>query len=257
MLWFLFFLTLGGFVLEYVALGLSIKYFGGDGCDRNNFFCAFSIICTTVLVVYSLCHPRPKPLVASVLLAYAVYLLQSGLYADPDKGCNEMYHEDNDVFVWIGIVIAGVSLTYGAYCMANTELYKSQFEEEASDEKKNNKGLLDAEDKVNKEDKDQEKADRIEEQRDEQEEATENKQEGNPRLQYLKFHVIMLFASLYMCQLFTGWGKLTDETQAFEHTDTIVWINVATQWIVYGLFTWTLISSHMWPELFPDALDEM
>jgi len=252
-LWILFFLTIAGFILEYTALGLSVKYFGGNGCDRNNFFVAFSIICTTVLIVYSLCHPRPKPLVASVVLFYCVYLLQSGLYADPDQSCNEMYHDDNDVFVWTGMIIAGISLSYGAYCMANTDLYhKSKFEEE-SDEKKNNEGLLDAEDKIGKEDKEQEKADRIEESRDEKEE--EEEEEENPRMAYFKFHCIMMFASMYMAMLFTGWGKLTDSGHAFEHSNTIVWINIATQWIVYALYAWTLVASHLYPEMFPDGTE--
>lgn len=256
-LWLLFFLTIAGFVLEYTGLGLSVKYFGGNGCDRNNFFVAFSIICTTVLIVYSLCHPRPKPLAASVVLFYCVYLLQSGLYADPDKDCNEMYHEDNKVFVWIGMVIAGVSLSYGAYCMANTDLYhKTNVEEdEAADGKKNNQGLLGAEEKIDDEDKKEEKADRIEEANDENEEAGENEGEINPRSQYFKFHAVMMFASMYMAMLFTGWGNLTDESHAFTHSNTIVWINIATQWIVYALYGWTLVASHMWPDSFPDGTE--
>ena len=53
--------------------------------------------------------------------------------------------------------------------------------------------------------------------------------------------------------LFTGWGDLTDESHAFTHSNTIVWINIATQWIVYALYAWTLIASHMWPESFADG----
>lgn len=60
------------------------------------------------------------------------------------------------------------------------------------------------------------------------------------------FHLIMVFASLYMAMLITNWGLPTigDETSTYftNSPELSYWIQVSSQWIVILLFIWTLIA---------------
>eukprot|EP00492_Amphilonche_elongata_P004507 TRINITY_DN4888_c0_g1_i1.p1 TRINITY_DN4888_c0_g1~~TRINITY_DN4888_c0_g1_i1.p1 ORF type:complete len:140 (+),score=26.98 TRINITY_DN4888_c0_g1_i1:71-490(+) len=65
---------------------------------------------------------------------------------------------------------------------------------------------------------------------------------------YVKFHAAMTLASLYVCMLFTGWGELTNEANAFKHDKVTVWVNILTQWACFVFYIWTLVAMAMCPE---------
>lgn len=258
--WVLAFLVLGLVATEFTFMGLAIKMFGGSGCDRNNFFCAFSIIMTVFCCLGALYVEKGSVLCSAIICFYTTYLLNSALYTDPSD-CNSQKGEDSDVYVWTGIVIAAISLCYGAYSLATTDMYRQEnandFESEAEDE---NKGEPLITEKQDAEDPEEAKPKKQEEQSvaaQEQQIEDDAIAEQNERYSFLKFHICMMLASLYMCMLFTGWGNLEDTTNAFTHSNTTVWVNILTQWATFLLYAWTLTAMHLYPERFENYESSM
>lgn len=240
------------FGLEVTGMSLAIDWFGGDECHRNNIFVSITFIMTVLSYVVPMFVERGSILASSIMCGYTTYLLLTALYSDPDKTCNSQYTSDNDLYVWVGIVISTVVLCYGAFNFQRTAMV----EEEMADientsakakkkESKNNNLLDQAEDDAEER---QKKEDEIEEAREEAEDQA-NSSSIIP-WNYVKFHIAMAFASLYVCMLFTGWGDLSDETNAFKHSNVTVWVNILTQWATFFFYGWTLAVMGMCPHRF-------
>merc|ERR1739848_321785 len=110
------------FGLEITGCSLAVKWFAGDGCHRNNTFIAIAIIVTVVVWVVSMVVPKGSILTSAVICFYTTYLLLTALYSDPDESCNTQYSSDNDLYIWVGIVISTVVLCYGAFNFQRTTM---------------------------------------------------------------------------------------------------------------------------------------
>jgi len=246
----LFIFCLVATILEFAGLALAIDQFGGDECHRNNTLIAISIILGVIIIAGSLLVEKASILCTTIIGCYTTYLLFTALYADPDQTCNKQYREDNNVYIWIGIVISTIVLCYGAMSFeGQTIIEDARIEEELNTspkKKKKEENLLDAAEK-------QAEKDRQESDEENRMDAAERQVESNRTVHWevVKFHVAMSLASTYVCMLFTGWGALTDESNAFEHSNVTVWVNIFTQWTTFFLYFWTLGAMHFYPERFP------
>lgn len=255
--YFLCFFVLVFFGLEIAGCALAVDYFGGDGCHRNNTFVAFTIILTFISYVaggYAGAVGLQGSILSSAIICfYTTYLLMTGLYSDPNQSCNSQYHKDNDAYVWVGIVISTTVLCYGAMSFQRTAMINDDLADiEAANKKKkkeNKSTLLDqAEDDAEERHK---KEDELEEAREE----AEDRAEASSVIpwNYVKFHIAMTLASLYVCMLFTGWGQLSDTSNAFKHSNVTVWVNILTQWATFAFYLWSIVFPLCCPDRFEDA----
>ena len=75
---------------------------------------------------------------------------------------------------------------------------------------------------------------------------------------YWRFHVIMAMGAVYMSMILTNWGysNSTGNVESAREADisasqrgvASMWVKVASQWLTFTLYAWTLIA----PICFPD-----
>ncbi len=58
------------------------------------------------------------------------------------------------------------------------------------------------------------------------------------------FHFIMFLASTYVGMLLTSWGSAMDSSSTEWVTvgKSNMWVNIITQWVLNGLYVWTLVA---------------
>merc|ERR1719361_1212467 len=144
-------------------------------------------------------------------MSYCTYLLWIALFNDPDEHCNSNYNSDsNDLWTWIGIIIAFVTLSFVATVVSLSTFYEPEEEEADPEEqarKKSNEALLDKAER--EEEEAQDKADLAEETAEAKADAAQEKADAQ-RYSYMKFFLAMSLASMYLAMLLPGWGNLDD-----------------------------------------------
>ena len=58
------------------------------------------------------------------------------------------------------------------------------------------------------------------------------------RKQNSYFHIIMTLGSAYLCMLLTNWGTNNNDIETVGKQS--MYVNIVCQWVVFGLFWWTL-----------------
>ncbi|KAF4325134.1 hypothetical protein BBO99_00000576 [Phytophthora kernoviae] len=61
-----------------------------------------------------------------------------------------------------------------------------------------------------------------------------------------QFHVLMVLASLYMAMVLTNWGSPNGSSSKDDEIVTM-WVKAISQWVVSGLFLWTLVAPTVFP----------
>lgn len=81
---------------------------------------------------------------------------------------------------------------------------------------------------------------------DEEPEATEDK----PKPVSWRINIVLAFISCWIAMALTGWGSISTGGNAANPSvgRVSMWMIVSAQWLMYVLYTWTLVA----PRLFPD-----
>jgi hypothetical protein len=59
------------------------------------------------------------------------------------------------------------------------------------------------------------------------------------------FHLVMAFAGLYLAMLVTNWGDISQinvQNGNPELSLASMWVRIGSQWLIYALYTWTLVA---------------
>lgn len=214
-------------VLLLVAVALivlSIVFFGaGRTCHLNRFFALFTVAVSIVLVVLSMARHKGL-LPAAVVVGYGAFCVWSAMLSDPSSTCNRLKHitsggklqnsKASEITTAVfGVVIAVFSLVR---CTVSTGLSFSSFfklSRDPSDESSENSEKLD------------------------REECSE-----------LFFsHLVFLLGSFYMAMVLVSWDVLyyKENNQTKYQTEVskaAMWVKIASQWLMFALFSWTLIA---------------
>jgi len=67
---------------------------------------------------------------------------------------------------------------------------------------------------------------------------------------FIYFHIIMIFASLYVSMILTNWGEPVVKGNSFldfQANKLSLWIKLGASWTTLGLYNWTLIAPRIFP----------
>jgi hypothetical protein len=98
-----------------VLLVLYYLWFGGSGCELNQFFISFTLCVTLVLIVMSITEKLSDKgglLPASIVTLYCYWLCYSGLSSDPSS-CNSLGGKQETTQLVVGLIVAAASIAYG------------------------------------------------------------------------------------------------------------------------------------------------
>jgi len=238
------------FVGCLTLFGFMTHWFGGSGCDRNNFFLSTTFLLPmlfTCLSVTAWCE-HGALLTSAVVTTYCYWLGFSSLSSDP-SACNELMSNSNETLhLVIGLLIAALTVTYAGYSLSNQQLMGGELHDDKT-EKLENPSNKD----VEKDAKPEESSTKQEKQEkeDEEEESADADVSSEDVKLATKFHIFMACSSCYMAMLLTSWGATVTETGAptsYDISTENLWIKMVTQWFAGFLYTWTLVAPYMFPE---------
>ena len=67
------------------------------------------------------------------------------------------------------------------------------------------------------------------------------------------FHLCMTFASIYISMLYTNWATDTaSDNTARGRGNASLGVNIAAQYLAFGLYTWLLVAPMICPDRFKD-----
>ncbi|KAF5817110.1 putative serine incorporator/TMS membrane protein [Helianthus annuus] len=220
------------YVATFSFSGLLFYLFtpSGHDCGLNTFFIVMILILVFVFAVITL-HPKVSGsiLPASVISLYCMYLCYSGLASEPrDYACNGLHNHSKAVStgtLTIGLLTTVLSVVYSAVrAGSSTTLLSPPSSPRAGGEKP----LLPLD------------------KRDEHEEKEKNKP---VTYSYSFFHIIFSLASMYSAMLLTGWSTSVGESGRLVDVGwPSVWVRMLTSWATAGLFIWSMVAPHLFPD---------
>ena len=226
-------LTTASYGLCVAGLVVMYEFFDPSGADcKTN----VTLITVTLLmfVIFSVISLLPQvqhgSLFPSAIIAlYTVFLCFSALSSQPaDYQCNGMGHKMDNTKLWMGMIFTLSSVAYSAMSVGSSSGTFSLGGEGSSIS--SSTPLVQPPGSV-----DMSKDDDVE------------SQEGDFEVvdySYAFFHFVFAVASMYIAMLMTSWGS----PSAVEGKDTIdvgwtsYWVKIVSQWIMGGLYTWTLVA---------------
>ena len=258
-------LALAGCIVLWV---LYFIWFGGGGCQRNQFLISWTVlecVVATALAVSPVAEGNGGVLPAAVLSLYMTWLAYSGLESDPSS-CNSISSQDT-LHLILGLVIGALSLVYAAWNVstnntlfggeaeipdneaaapADVEMAKPSPAPPARDSATNGNQLV--------VDKSAALAGPTS--------ASVSPLSASPSSalsiddsarhlarRNLRVHVLMCFASAYTAMLLTNWGSSQQASdtdgasqQAYDQGTESLFIKFASQWLTFFTFVWALIA---------------
>jgi len=247
--WFAALLTASLVMFTIALAGTIVMFVFFSKCDLNIGFIVMNIVLCIIVSALSI-HPRIQEanpasgiLQASVISAYATYLVWSSIMSEPasqtqdGKQCNPWSNNNNaaaGVTVIVGAIFTIVSVVYTTVRVALT-FGKQDIETPESSP------LMD--DTDDKETINQTKEESV------------DPDEPVP-YSFTKFHVIFALGAMYIGMLLSDWQTVWHGEKEANSVNKIlvdsgmvaVWVKIVSSWLAVGLYCWTLVG----PVLFPD-----
>lgn len=240
----------GIFITSIVFLSLFFTWFARDGtCGVQKFVLSMSIIVPVGFTILSIFVELGALFPSAAITGYTTYLAYTALVSS-DAPCNSFAGRasDNNWDMGIGIVIAALSIAFTTWNLgeSSSNLFgaKKESEQEANLlDNMDNKDSGDGESGEKQRDEDQDE--------DEDDEDSEEAEAAQRRktINACVFHLLLTIAAMYSCMLLTAWSTNDySTTQSRYQSNESFWVKVASQWLVFFLYIWTLVA----PTLFPD-----
>jgi hypothetical protein len=214
---------------------LMFMFFATDGsaCQLNIFLIVLNIIFCCAVSFFSVMprvqekNPRSGLLQASVISAYATYLVWSAMMSYPDQTCNQLSLGSKS----IGGTTSEVSLLLGATFTIVALVYSTL---RASSTVSGN--LKSEVTPLNDDSKD--------------EEAVIGEQDAEVGYNVSVFHTFFFLGALYLAMLMTDWSKFDKTSGDFKAVDFgmgAYWAKVISSWVCLLLYGWTLVGPVILP----------
>lgn len=221
------FLIYGGCISIWVLL---VQYFGGDGCTHTNAFVAVTVVLSVFITLLTLPSKIEQGAIlpCGVIVLYCTWLCASAVMSipmDPSSEC-EARHTSLSESSQKGMQAVGVIITI--FCVGYATIRAASSGQELSPVKvKPDKALLDSE-----------KGDTVEAEAEQDETDT-------TQYNYSFFQLVYALGAMYIAMVLIDWKiEFQDKNDTFGSMSewANVWIKMATQWLTYLLYTWTLIA---------------
>ena len=245
------------FAASITLVGFLYHWFASSSCHVETFLITFALI---LCVAFSLLSVSPwidggGLLPAAVVTLYSVYLLFSALGSDPSKECNRLYGAggsltNSHATIWqtvVNCVISGASVAYAAYNIYTSgSLIGGGDDEAAAADAESYSSMSDNKSSAAPATEDIESGTPTPASQPADHQASSSEVVSVTNKQYRRFYLVMAVTSMYLCMLLTNWGNresVDDQGHADDTTSKEnLWVKVVTQWVVAGLYTWSLIA---------------
>jgi len=221
------FLAIICFILSSIFIIASYVWFSGQDCHLNNFFITFTWILAITVTFMSLRAEHGAILPSSVVTLFCSYTLFTALSSV--ESCNKMSepHAGQLFGNWIGFVITVGSVLYQATNVSskqevlatNTADYTEKLPVKSEEKKPLNEEEGAAED------------------------DDEVPDEPAP-YSYWYFHITFTVASMYVTMLMSNW-MTENKDGKIDHGVASLWVKMASQWVTYLLYGWTLAAPYI------------
>ncbi|KAF9582461.1 hypothetical protein BGW38_000182 [Lunasporangiospora selenospora] len=279
------FILVGSTMIMYIGAliltGIMYGYFTGNGCGLNIFWITFNLILGIFVTIVGIlpavqdANPRSGLAQSSMVVIYCAYLVLSAVANEPDEGtgCNPLSKArgTRTTSVIMGAMFTFLAVAYstsraatqGGKAMINNGDYEPLSTDPAMPLIRNPPGasnmrrsdaLLAAVESgalpVSALDDANDDGD------DEEYDAKDDEKDGC-QYNYTFFHFVFALAAMYISMVLTNWntikeGEGGDGLILIGQSWTAVWVKVASSWICYGLYGFSLLA----PVLFPDRFME-
>ncbi|KAG8370168.1 hypothetical protein BUALT_Bualt14G0089200 [Buddleja alternifolia] len=221
------------YIVAFTFSGILFIWFNPSGhdCGLNVFFVVMTIVLAFVFAVIAL-HPKVNGsiLPASVISAYCAYVCYTGLSSEPrDYVCNGVHEKSkavSTITLILGMLTTVLSVLYSALRAGSSSTFPFPTSSPRAGDKK---PLLESDEL----------------------ESGKGKPETEARsLSYLYTfsHLIFALASMYSAMLLSRWTSSSENPNLIDVGWTSVWVCICTEWVIAGLYVWSLVA----PVLFPD-----
>jgi len=231
-------ITVASFGLSIAGIAVLYHYFhpaGAGKCSMNVTFVTLTLVAAILFSVISLLPKvdRGSLFPSAIIALYTVYLCFSALASEPlDYACNGMGDSMQSSNMWIGMIIALLSVVYSA--LRASECSES-FSLEASPTSTGLTPILSAPKAVTADGKE------------DQEMGSNDSDDGDfepVEYSYSFFHIVFALASMYSAMILTSWASASVE-ESKDSVDigwTSVWVKIVSQWMMSALYIWTLVA---------------
>ncbi|XP_065912040.1 probable serine incorporator isoform X2 [Dysidea avara] len=251
------FFTVVMYVVSLTGIILMYVYFADPdgGCGLNYFFISFHLFMSIVISVLAIlppvqnAQPRSGLLQAAVVTLYTTFLLWSAVSNEPygpDKNCdlsgrsgNVFSEGSNEVAAAvIGIIVIFGTTTYLTIrTSSQSEIHKLSGNKKDDDSYE--RTLL-------KDSADDAEGGPLDDDDDERKTNAYDNEKSSVTYSYSFFHFLFFLASLYCMMQLTNWynpeKRGDSESENFENTWASVWVKIASSWLCYAVYLWTLFA---------------
>ncbi|KAI2498883.1 Serine incorporator (Serinc) [Fragilaria crotonensis] len=239
-------------------VGIVLLFWKFTGCSTNNAFISLTLIFSIVVTALQLFASDEGSLLSSaVICTYGTYLCYTAVSKNPDGVCNPQLGQDDVLGIVFGIGLSILSLGWTGYSYTAEDTINSgssnDLGETLVDEEKPAPTASDADDPNNKR-KVQGIVTNAEDIHDTEEPslpaAAASSSSKPQRPVSWKLNIILAMISCWIAMALTGWGSIEAGGDAAnpDVSRVSMWMLIASQWIVYLLYFWSLMA----PKFFPD-----
>ncbi|OHS95406.1 TMS membrane protein [Tritrichomonas foetus] len=199
-----------------VAFGVSYYIFTFNDCNDHKIFISINMCCCFALFVAAAFIPHGSIFTASLVTVYVAYLTIAGMICLSQ--CNRLTNGGKPM-LWLSIIASLITLTlatYSAFASSN-QLDACSFT--VNDEESNNY----------------------------RNDLSDNTNVGKkPKFSLSFFHLLFMFASIYITMIVTHWGKAGEDAAWTIDKGVIArWVNFASSWAIIILYAWSLVAPYI------------
>lgn len=231
-MWIMLGTSVGCYIVSIVFIVLSILWFAKSGCSLAAAEISITVIGCFLMSLLSVSgiNPNGSLLISAVVTLYSSYYMWSGLSASPDANCNTAGFPDW-LKIAIGLVFQSIVMGWSAYTTAqdahgaaSLKRRKDDDEEEEDPEDKEPKGSY---------------------QRMSNTGDCDDDEDGPCVKDLLIKNFTYLVASMYMTMIVSNWTydqHAQIKAADFGKGNTILWVQLISQWVTMILYTWTIVA---------------
>lgn len=223
--------------------GIILLWKNFSGCHENEAFIVITGVMILVTTVIQLLSEQASLLTSAVIATYSTSLCFSAVSKNADETCNPRLGEDDPLGIFIGVSLTCFFLVWvGFSATANGQLGSDEIEDEPSQLNDDISGFQMEKPLITgvftNGETDSEASGSI---------FTSKSSIGS---QLWKLNAMLALVTCWMATSFTEWGTVAGDGDIAnpESGDINMWMIIISQWITFGLYSWTLAA----PLLFPD-----
>ncbi|KAF8932226.1 serine incorporator/TMS membrane protein [Dissophora ornata] len=264
-----------------VLTGIMYGFFAGTGCTMNIFWITFNLILAVVVTIVGIlpavqdANPRSGLAQSSMVVIYCAYLVLSAVANEPDEGtnCNPLSKArgTRTTSVIMGAVFTFLAVAYstsraatqGGKAMINNGDYaplNSDSAEFLISNQPTGSSMRKSEALLAAVESGALPVSVLEDAEDDDDETYDIKDDEKNGCQYNYsfFHVVFALAAMYISMVLTNWNTFQEVDNDGNNLILIgqswptVWVKVASSWVCYGLYAFSLLAPVLFPDRFLD-----